>query len=187
MQRLWDKLRQLVTYDPNLTVFGASKHRYRVYPCLAETEIAEFEQQHRVALPQDYRRFLLEIGNGGAGPNYGLQRLDAPVHKGTGSLLFCPWSHSATWNLSYKQFPTVEEYNEVYHSDGQVQGSLFLSDLGCGHEVLLVISGRERGTIWEDSRGSDTGIAPVQYGDDPAERVSFTGWYEAWLDKSLAT
>lgn len=141
----------------------------------------------RVTLPEDYRQFLLEVANGGAGPNYGLQRLDASVHKGTGNLLFCPWPHRAAWNLKHSQFATAAEYDDVYFADEQVQGSLFLSDLGCGHEVLLVISGRERGTIWEDSRGSDTGIVPVQYGADPAEHASFSDWYEAWLDKSLAT
>jgi hypothetical protein len=187
MQRIWDKMRQLVTYDPNLTVFGAASHRYRIYPRLAEAEIAGFEQKHNVTLPEDYRRFLMEIANGGAGPYYGLQRLDAAVHKGSDHLISRSWLHHAAWNLNYRQFPTVEEYNEVYHSDEQTQGALYLSHMGCGHEVLLVVAGEESGTVWEDYRGSDEGIVPVQHGTDPAERVSFSGWYEMWLDKNLAS
>jgi hypothetical protein len=33
---------------------------------------------------------------------------------------------------------------------------------------------------------SGVGIVPMQNGTGSAERVSFSGWYEAWLDKSLA-
>ena len=41
----------------------------RLYPCLSLTEIEAFETKCRVTLPTEYRRFLLEIGNGGAGPS----------------------------------------------------------------------------------------------------------------------
>ena len=75
MQKIWHKLRQLVTYDSNLTVFGSRHHKYRIYPCLTETEIRGFERQYQVVLPEDYRHFLLEIADGGAGPDYGLRRL----------------------------------------------------------------------------------------------------------------
>jgi hypothetical protein len=39
--------------------------------------LAAFESTNRIGLPNDYRQFLAMIGNGGAGPFYGLARLNA--------------------------------------------------------------------------------------------------------------
>jgi len=62
--------------DPGFTRFGAAAHRYSLNPPLAESEVTAFEARHRLSLPEDYRDFLLEVGDGGAGPFYGLFRLD---------------------------------------------------------------------------------------------------------------
>ena len=39
-------------------------------PCLGEHEVESFEAQYNISLPEAYRRFLLEVGDGGAGPPY---------------------------------------------------------------------------------------------------------------------
>jgi hypothetical protein len=39
-------------------------------PCLKEAEISAFEKRYHIELPQDYRLFLMEVGNGGKGPPY---------------------------------------------------------------------------------------------------------------------
>ena len=65
----------LARRDRELMHFGASRHRYRFNPPLAEREVTAFEQRHGIRLPQDYRGFLIEVGNGGAGPHYGVFRL----------------------------------------------------------------------------------------------------------------
>jgi hypothetical protein len=54
----------------------------RLSPPLSETDVAEFEAKHDITLPEPYRRFLLEVGNGGDGPPYyGL----APLGSGAAS------------------------------------------------------------------------------------------------------
>jgi len=55
-------------------------------PCLSETEVQTFEAHHGVQLPEEYRCFLLEVGNGGAGPLEGLLPLAESVQTG-------PWQH----------------------------------------------------------------------------------------------
>lgn len=58
------------------TAFGATNHRFRLGSRLPEIVVAGFEERHEVALPAAYRRFLVELGNGGAGPGYGLTPLE---------------------------------------------------------------------------------------------------------------
>ncbi|MFG3055401.1 SMI1/KNR4 family protein [Kitasatospora sp. NPDC048239] len=57
-------------------VFGArwqgSGHRFLLDPPLTESEVAEAEEELDVSFPAAYRRFLLEVGAGGAGPHYGI-------------------------------------------------------------------------------------------------------------------
>lgn len=187
MLTLWHKLRQLVTYDANLTVFGARSHKYRVYPCLTLSEIDNFQQQYKVTLPEDYREFLTQIGNGGAGPEYGLHRLQDSVREHDRVLLSQPWPHQTEWNLKSSDFASYQDYDDTYSSDEQVQGALFISDIGCGHKTLLVISGDEQGTIWQDFRAGDEGIVPIKNILTDSAQVSFSEWYEMWLDKNLAS
>jgi hypothetical protein len=53
----------------------AQQHRYLLNPPLSEEEVARFEDEHRIALPSDFRAFVTRLGNGGAGPGYGVFKL----------------------------------------------------------------------------------------------------------------
>jgi SMI1 / KNR4 family (SUKH-1) len=65
----------LAERDRALEHFGALGHRYRLNAQLTESEIAAFEQHYGARLPEDYRGFLIQVGNGGAGPHYGIFKL----------------------------------------------------------------------------------------------------------------
>jgi hypothetical protein len=78
----WDRaevvsrLHYLRSADPGLTRFGSAAHRYLLNPPLAEHAVTAFEARHDVSLPDGYRAFLVQVGDGGAGPFYGVFRLD---------------------------------------------------------------------------------------------------------------
>uniref|UniRef100_UPI0034E04A8C SMI1/KNR4 family protein n=1 Tax=Streptomyces flavofungini TaxID=68200 RepID=UPI0034E04A8C len=63
-------------------VFGAyfkeSGHRFELRPVLSEEQVARVERQDGVRFPDEYRSFLLEVGAGGAGPDYGLFTIEPP-------------------------------------------------------------------------------------------------------------
>jgi hypothetical protein len=61
--------------DPTLEAFGAEKHHYRLVEPLPIDAVDTIESRLGVQLPSEYREFLSRVGNGGAGPGYGLERL----------------------------------------------------------------------------------------------------------------
>jgi hypothetical protein len=74
--RLVDELRQR---DSGCRVFGAGGsfgHEHAFCPPLPEWQLKAFEINHQIVLPADYRLFLALVGNGGAGPYYGIMQLD---------------------------------------------------------------------------------------------------------------
>lgn len=56
-------------------VFGAPGHGFRLGPVMDEEQLGELEAELGVGLPAQYRGFLLHVGAGGAGPDYGLTTL----------------------------------------------------------------------------------------------------------------
>jgi hypothetical protein len=69
---LLEKLAELAQLDRQCLAFGASGHRYQFGPRVAEKSVVQRERELGVELPLELRTFYLTVGDGGAGPNYGL-------------------------------------------------------------------------------------------------------------------
>src|SRR5262245_23361595 len=103
-----DGLQRLRTAKRSPKVFGAELHGFALHPPLTEAAVRKFESKHRIRLPEDYRGFLIELGNGGAGPFWGVFKLgemdDCHAFKKwrEGDLmvgvLSQPFPHTAAWN-----------------------------------------------------------------------------------------
>src|SRR5262249_16350551 len=142
--------------------------------------------------PNDYRRFLLEVGDGGAGPAwglYGLERKSLALDAATISERFeHAFPHVVAWKTP--AFP------HMCDDDDQVVGTLPIDDFGCGIEFILILNGPERGNIWLDDRANCYGVAPVVMLDgkiywpndapDGGTHVDFYTWYNTWLDEEIA-
>lgn len=72
VKRILKFLEQARAKDPDFVRFGAYSHQYKLAAPAGEETIWKFEEQQGVRLPEEYRDFLMFIGNGGAGPYYGL-------------------------------------------------------------------------------------------------------------------
>lgn len=205
------KLTLLRNADPQFHLFGADHHLYQLNPCLTESEVRAFEQKHSVKLPEEYRTFLLGAGDGGAGPGYGLFPLQETVISDESGYLARPFPYIEWWNGmtppnwwdlpdAQELTPTDTQTDADYFADSHVHGSLRLAHDGCGYYKHLVVSGPERGHIWEDGRAGDGGILPETPVKGPHDvegyllipkdgsrhRMSFFAWYGRWLDSSLA-
>ncbi len=186
-----DRLEKLKALDKSFQVFGAIDHRYEFNPTLSSEQIIEFEKEHKVHLPEEYRNFLLTIGNGGAGPNYGLLQLEISIHdtpfdKTDSAIinLSNEFRFKTLWNLD--DFPS-EDYSaweKEYEDSKWTDGIIRISHQGCGTFDNLIISGEERGNIWTDDRANDGGIYPVHFHENEL-KTGFLTWYLNWIDISI--
>jgi hypothetical protein len=193
-------------------VFGAGSHKFELNPPLTEGEVAAFERKHKISLPADYRAFLIHLGNGGAGPYYGLFKLgEADTGHGGGwqdpawliGDLAQPFPHTAAWNqrsgapecdeaqalaLPNAEFDAYQEQLDAweqahYWHARQHCGSVPICHVGCVLMERLVITGPEAGHVWCDRRVDREGLYPLQLPD--RERVTFLEWYLHWLREAL--
>ena len=179
-------------------------------PVLSEAEVVAFETAHRITLPEGYRSFLLEVGDGGLGPGNGLVRLaDAPARSPECGL-------DQPFPFSNRQFEEEIAQQQIDHRIGSREeaialererhGGLRWEDLMLEYErpgvmfladpdepyasVYLVVTGEDRGLVW--MRGHIhcgwNPESPTWERDDIAidrPSRSFLRWYEDWLDAIL--
>ena len=161
---LSDLISQLRAADTKLRVFGAASHRYRLGDALTESQLRAFEGEHQIELPGDYRGFLKEIGNGGVGPDYGLETL----------------ANAARYRDLRAPFPLLKnstdyspEELEAHGDRDDYAGVLEFCHQGCGIYFYLVVRGATYGTLWQGRE------------DFYQTDLTFYRWYRNWADENL--
>lgn len=163
IKKLKELLLQLQQADPHFRVFGAKEHKYTLQPPLTEREVQAFEQTYNLRLPEDYRFFLQEAGNGGAGPYYGLKTLATAAQVCDSRVPF-PFIEQAT-------HVDLGQWEYWYNNDGYA-GLLEICHQGCAYYSYLVINGPAYGTVWTFWHHCDT-FEPTG--------LSFRAWYRGWM------
>lgn len=146
-------------------------------PRLTAAQVREFEQLHRVKLPEDYRAFLIHIGNGGIGPpDYGMYALGTTE---TQPQQFRQPKQQDLIRIN-EPFPFTKYWvwengeTSIEGTEEQIRdGSILLGTDGCGMYWHLIVKGPERGIPWMIC---GEGIQPV------CPKRNFLQWYEDWLD-----
>jgi hypothetical protein len=194
LQVIASKLSELKRVDTQLKVFGAERHQYELRPVASEQELAAFESQFRIVLPVGYRSFLLQLGNGGAGPYYGLEPFKNALfrdldYRDNTDLIdpSMPFAFESHWNLEFRGDVESQEYSDFeqeYFDNKWANGLIRICNFGCGVSLNLVVNGPEYGNIWVDDRCNDGGLYPDPYFGQK-DRTEFLNWYELWLDRSL--
>jgi|GEM_PF-1673531 len=205
IQRITKKLALVRETVNPAEIFGADEHEYALNDPLTEAEISEIERYCNVRLPDEYRAFLMSIGDGvnrvtetgGAGPGYGLYSV-----KTLDEVRECleqpfPLNHSI---LGVVELDQTDDYWPTYKeaSDRRRYGTLPLAHYGCGIFAALVLRGEAYGTVWinDGACGDLAHFADYsRYFEEslhgrpaPADGPhSFTSWYEDWLDACLNT
>lgn len=139
-------------------------------------DIMFYEKKYKIEFPEEYREFLINIGNGGDGP---------PFYKINDLVTSIELSQSfAKENNKFllEEFPLnnylVWEDVELAEEDMCKlerihSGNLIIGEDGCGIYWMLIITGAERGQMWQLT---EVGAQPC------APKLSFLDWYEYWLE-----
>ncbi len=192
--------------DPDFRVFGAIGHRYEFRVKASAQTLVQFEGRHRISLPSDYRAYLAWLGNGGAGPFYGIfphglfdgagdEEVAWSEDDGIVGVLAEPFPHQGAWNLgaerlsSPESFKTDEEeaawfdaLDAEYWRPGLVNGAFPICHHGCALRTYLVVSGPEYGHVWLDARAEYGGLRP--HLDAAGRHMTFAAWYTRWIQES---
>src|SRR5512133_1044114 len=75
------KLSKLKQLDTSFKIFGSIVHQYKIGPLITSNKMIEIEKKIGVTLPDGYRSFVMGIGNGGAGPYYGIYEFGDALNK----------------------------------------------------------------------------------------------------------
>lgn len=166
-----------------LTCFGSDTHGFKLRPPATKKKINQFEYIHGIQLPDCYKTFVLEVGQGGrgsyggAGPYYGLYDLDK-------------WDDFATWiqdeplpcDFLHKPCSFRPGSNRPMKGNDEFElkdffGTISIGTQGCTFMTLLVVTGPYAGRVlYTDANGP-----PVYM----SREKNFLAWYERWLDELL--
>ncbi len=177
--------------DAEIGDFYGWCHRYRLEEPIAPDEVAAFERQHGITLPEDYKAFLTQLGNGGAGPDYGIFPLgegeEQPLWPNVLERLSETFQLNEAWNdrsLGTTSLGGTFTPDEAYYSDAVMTGAIPIATKGCALDYWLVVSGPRAGEIWFDKRTDSEGVEPVL--DADGRHLTFGPWYLNWLDQACA-
>lgn len=196
------KLLELKEKDKGMTVFGSGDdmffhypgHHYELNPVLTEDQIVAVEMKLGIQLPQEYREFLKVVGDGGAGPEWGLFALgksypndDFLKEYPNFCSMVCSYGDAYANGIKEHHLDKGEaDYMEPVEPFG---GYIKLSDYGHGMCAYMVVGGDQQiGKIWFLNEEGEAGprIAPATQNIPGRDwQVSFLDWYENWLDDSL--
>ncbi|MFI8104469.1 SMI1/KNR4 family protein [Streptomyces sp. NPDC086023] len=150
--------------------------------------VRAFEAEHGVLLPEPYRTFVAEVCDGlpAGPPHYGLLPLaETPQDWGTDRperLLAEPFPLTGAW-LWEEDDAVVELSVEEFEARTATvfdHGSLLLGTDGCGMYWHLVVTGPQRGHVWQIA-----GEGALPFGPDSPDALmpgtpGFAGWAGHW-------
>lgn len=189
-------------------MFGARGHGFRLGPVMSEEQLRGLEADLGIGLPPQYRSFLLHVGAGGAGPDYGLMTPslgdDGWRWRGIG-LAFSAQPTSA--GFAGRPFVVEALQGELDALEGQEpEEGAFSTDEEFLHAHAAwdaryeeLYDAQEAGTVFLSEQGCGytsllvmTGphrgavwedLRPMDRGIEPTG-LDFADWYRRWLERT---
>jgi hypothetical protein len=188
-------------------VFGAVGHSFVLNPPAPIPDVVDFERRHGIELPGAYREFLTAVGNGGAGPYYGIFPLGQM--DGTSAQLQTWRSGDGVVGMPSEPFLLRESWNDLagmpdetlanvdknehqrlvdafdaeYWNPFRMNGCIPICHMGCALRIWLVVVDEDAGHLWYDGRADYTGLKPVQLKN--GSPATFGAWYMEWLEDAV--
>ena len=194
-----NKLSRKLSEDSCFLGHGVSDHKYALSPPLSEDDVSLIEKENGINLPKEYREFVINIGDGGAGPSYGLYSLHVAL------------TDHGSMHLDGSIKEDFLQPEKLHDDKSNESGLLVICEHGCAHADYLVVNGSARGQIWQYVDGGGFLPAPrkrvrIDYSNcttiqdrtaknrehyetllklEENDIHTFNTWYEAWLDQPV--
>lgn len=199
LESIKEKLALLKSKDKEMKTFGAGDdkfygtigHHYELNPVLSEEQIVAVEKKLGIAIPVEYREFLKKVGDGGAGPEWGLFKLENTYPSDELLQQYpefcsmdCDYADDYANGIKGKLDKDPYYFEEVEGFGGYIK----LSDYGHGLTAYMVVDRTQQtGMMWLMEENNGIRIKPMtQKISGRGWQVGFLDWYENWLDDSLA-
>ena len=202
VERIKIKLNLAKNTDSFFEVFGADSHRYRLDSPIDIKEVETFEKKYNISLPDGYKVFLTQIGNGGnerttvvgnsgAGPDYGIFKLGHKYHFCMGYpanttseyLMKEPFFDTKTtkedWEKISENMPediSDDEYDKEFKR--VYAGTFTIGFSGCSGFLGIMLTGEDTGRVVHM-------CDELEYCPQFAKEANFLDWYENWLDSII--
>ena len=152
-------------------------------PPMSEEDVAAFEAEKGIRLPEDYRRFITTIAGAGSQPFYGLLPL-----RQKESTVEQPFPYTPD-HILYFLHMTEEEMDQFYDENAPFtadNGLLALCTEGDGMDSVLVVNSPDPdtyGMVWYYDLANDCGIIPMR-DKETGKPFRFLDWLEYWADRT---
>lgn len=196
-ERIKNKLTDARKADKEFKVFGAGNHKYEINAPIGANIAFDFEQEYGINLPECYKVFVTQVGNGGigygdsaAGPFYGIfpfgTRLDELVYENIAQSFqqdckIYPYMTDSYWeDLTRKINETDDILDEEYDTErGKIfAGILPIGSQGCTYIHGIILNGEHKGKVVN----LDMDCQKPKF----TFENNFLDWYERWLDEIIA-
>ena len=160
--------------DPNYQIFGARSHHWQFGKPADMQEIRAFEKEMHISLLEPLVRYLTELGDGGAGPDYGIYSLEEmrkynPSLRQTAklpvmldhSMTNAQWSDFAQKyealddiiNTDHLAAYTKEQQERLFQEERDMElsliaGGVFIGTPGCTMNTILMCRGAAAGEVF---------------------------------------
>ena len=170
LARIKSKLTMARKYETDFKAYGASTHKYLLNPPAEHSLIEAFEEKFEVSLPEEYVGYLTQLGNGGAGPQYGITPLTTSVSEF--------WAARYAQPFKMHPRPKMKPEDPITHIDPKLfnemlNGLHYIGEFGYTI-TCLIVKGEEKGRV---AYIDEEGRCPPSL----AEENSFLDWYECWV------
>ena len=154
-------------------------------PAVTEDEIAVFEAEKNIRLPDDYRRFITSYASAGKQPFgrlYPFRQEKSVVEQ--------PFPYTLD-HILYFLYMTEEEMDYFDENNGTKianHGLLTLCHEGDGMKSVLVVNSKDEdtyGTVRFYDLANDCGIMPM-YDQKTGKPFHFLDWLEYWADRTAS-
>lgn len=196
IERIKSKLAEAKKTDKDLKVFGASSHKYVLGEVVSKEDILKFETEYKIELPNCYKAFLMNVGNGGesfsssgAGPFYGIyplgKNVDDLIYENTREYLkkdcvLYPKMTDEYWDDLIENIEEDTISDEEYEKElGRIYGGILpIGEQGCSCYHAIVLNGEFKGRV--------VNINSERYNPQFTFELNFLDWYERWLDEVIS-